>query len=180
MMADHNDNQQQFQKLDRVFRAGDLAGLRDALGNPTDFPNCPLPYSLGVCPLVYAIYWSPLPFIESLLEAGADPNYEADDGFPALIAVLSTDRHDRIDLMELLLKAGVAINQRGLNDWTPLHYAVSQRDLEAVRFLLDRGADPTLKTRIDDMTTALDEAEAIQFTEALEILQAAEDQMNDR
>lgn len=174
MTADLSDNQRQHMELDRAFRAGDLDAVRDALGDPADFPNCQLPGSLGDHPLVYALYWSPLAFIETLLQLGADANYADDDGFPSLIAVLSTDRDDRYALIERLLTAGAAIDQRGLNDWTPLHYAVSLRDLEAVRLLLSLGADPTLETRIDDYTTPLEDAKAIGFTEAIDILQQAQ------
>ena len=59
--------------------------LREAVGDPPDFPNNQMP--LGVGPiLTYAIYWSSLRFIEELLAIGADPNGHDNDGFPPLIA----------------------------------------------------------------------------------------------
>lgn len=175
MRADQGEHHQRFQILDRAYRAGNLDGVRMALGNPVDFPNCshPVELAVGDHPLEYAIYWSPLPFIETLLEMGADPNYADNEGFPSLIATLSTDRGDRYALAQLLLDAGARIDQRGLNDWTVLHYAVSRRDIKAVQLLLQHGADATLRTRIDDYTTPLEEAEAINFAEALEPLQRA-------
>lgn len=39
-----------------------------------------------------SIYHSPLAFIRTLLEIGADPNRPTDDGFPPLIAALSCTR----------------------------------------------------------------------------------------
>ncbi|MDA1325888.1 MAG: ankyrin repeat domain-containing protein [Proteobacteria bacterium] len=175
MRAGQGEHHQRFQILDRAYRAGDLDGVRAALGNPVNFPNCRHPFELAVGdhPLEYAIYWSPLPFIESLLKMGANPNYADESGFPSLIAALSTDRGDRYALVQQLLDAGARIDQRGLNDWTVLHYAVSLRDIKAVRLLLRYGADPALRTRIDDCKTPLEEAAAINFAEALEPLRRA-------
>jgi len=147
---------------------GDLVALLKILGNPSGFPNChqPLDLAAGDYPLEYAIYWSPMAFVAELLRLGADPSYVDPAGFPPLIAALSSRRADRNQILNLLLEHGADVGQRGINDWTPLHYAVSDRNLEAVRLLLSRGADPDLKTRIDDHTSALEDAEAIGFTEA--------------
>jgi ankyrin repeat protein len=66
---------------------------------------------------------------------------------------------------------------RGVNDWTPLHYAVSRRDVEAIRLLLLSGADPSLRTRIDDYETALEGAEEAGFEAGAFLLREA---MNSR
>ena len=169
MTDDGKERQQPGLAVDAAFRAGDLEALRAALGEPADFPNGCMPAALGMgdWPLAYAIYWSPLGFIETLRDLGAEPNYAHDDGFPSLIAALSAGR---IDVLRLLLERGADVGQRGLNDWTPLHYAVNQTDLAAVRLLLARGADPDLPTRIDDCTSALEVAEAAGFTGAVALL----------
>lgn len=163
-----------FRDVDGAFRAGDMAALVVALGAPADFPNCRMPHELGLgdYPLDYAIYWSPLPFIIELIEAGAATNGEADDGFPTLFTALSSDRVDRLKVLELLLENGADIGQRGINDWTPLHYAVMQRDLPAVEILLNHGADPSAPTRIDDYTTPMEDAVATGFTEAAALMAA--------
>jgi uncharacterized protein len=165
----------QLKAVDHAYRMGNLAGLRAALGNPADFPNCVQPLELGVgrYPLEYAIYWSPLPFIIELLEAGADARYPDDAGFPSLIAALSTDRPNRLAVLTLLLDNGADVGQRGINDWTPLHYAVVQRDLPAVELLLEYGADPVARTRIDDCTTPLEDAEATGFADAAALMRRA-------
>jgi hypothetical protein len=148
------------QRIDDAFRAGDLEGLRAALEDPAVVPNGPMPDTVGSC-LVHAIYHSPLAFIRTLLELGADPNAPVDDGFPPLIAVLSTVRQvpgstprtDADEVLRLLLAYGADPNQRGINDYTPLHMAVDMRYLLGVQILLDAGADPSLRTRIDDCDT---------------------------
>ncbi|MGH9253231.1 MAG: FKBP-type peptidyl-prolyl cis-trans isomerase [Vicinamibacterales bacterium] len=155
------------QRIDDAFRTGDLDGLRAAVADPTVVPNGRMPDTVGRC-LVYAIYHSPLAFIRTLLEIGADPNAPVDDGFPPLIAALSctrdapgaTRRTDVHDILRLLLSFGADPNQRGINDYAPLHMAVAERNPLAVQILLDGGADPQLRTRIDECETPLDMAEA--------------------
>jgi ankyrin repeat protein len=155
------------QRLHDAFCKGDLEALHSAVDDAAEIPNGPMPAVIGQC-LVYAIYHSPLSFIRTLLEIGADPNAPANDGFPPLIAALSclraapgrTRRTDIHDILRLLLTFGVDPNQRGINDYTPLHMAVAEQDPLAVQILLDGGADPELRTRIDDCETPLAMAEA--------------------
>lgn len=59
--------------IHEAFKRGDLEALRILLGDPPDFPNCRGPRGVGEIILEYAIYWSPLAFIRTLLELGADP-----------------------------------------------------------------------------------------------------------
>ena len=149
-----------FERIDAAFKAGDLEALRGAVGDPSIVPNGVMPLAVGPC-LTYAIYWSPLAFVRELLELGADPNHDDGDGFPPLHAVLSKThphpgsmtRTDVHEVIALLLKFGVDPNQRGLNDYTALHKAVEERNVDAIDLLLDAGADPNLKTRIDDYET---------------------------
>jgi ankyrin repeat protein len=58
-----------------------------------------------------------------------------------------------VDILSLLLSFGADPNQRGLNDYTPLHMAVGERNLAALKLLLEMGADLRLRTRIDDCET---------------------------
>src|SRR2546422_4391186 len=83
--AERRAEHEQFKKIDAAFRAGDLAALRTAVDDPGSVPNGPMPLAIGPC-LEYAIYHSPLPFIRTLLEMGADSNPDNHAGFPPLIA----------------------------------------------------------------------------------------------
>ena len=153
--------------IERAFAAGDLEALRAAVDDPSTVPNGVMPIEIGPC-LVFAIYRSPLSFIRTLLELGAEPNAPVDDGFPPLIAALScaqqvegaTPRTDLDDLLRLLLAFGADPNQRGINDYTPLHMAVAVGQPRAVAILMDAGADPDLRTRIDACETPIEMAEA--------------------
>jgi len=153
-----------------AYERGDLEALKALLGDPPDFPNCRGPAGAGAIILEYAIYHSPLPFVWTLLEQGADPNYQDHARFPSLIAALSSARSDRHELIELLLASGADVQQRGINDWTPLHYAAVTDDLEAIELLLAHGADPNARTRIDDCATPLEEAERLSQAKAVQLL----------
>ncbi len=160
-----------WRRIDAAFHAGDLEALRAAVDDPATVPNGRMPDGIGTC-LVYAIYHSPLPFIRTLLELGADPRAPVDDGFPPLLAALScgrevpgaTRRTDVDDIIRMLLSFGADPNQRGINDYTALHMAVAMGNPLAVRILLDGGADPSLRTRIDAYETAREMAEAAGLT----------------
>jgi hypothetical protein len=164
-------------RIDDAFRRGDLEGLRAAVDDPAAVPNGRMPDTVGPC-LAYAIYHSPRAFIRTLLEIGADPGGPAGDGFPPLIAALSCSRDvrgaarrtDVDDVLRLLLSFGADPNQRGINDYTPLHMAVAQINPLAVQVLLDGGADPESRTRIDRCETPLEMAKAARLDVIAEIL----------
>jgi uncharacterized protein len=166
-----------FQRIDDAFKLGDLEALRAAVDDPALVPNGVIGHTIGSC-LVYAIYHSPLPFIRALLEIGADPNAPVDDGFPPLIAALTCTRDERgvnsrtdvDEIVRLLLSFGTDPNQRGINDYTPLHMAVAERNAVAVQVLLEGGADPELSTRIDECETPLEMAQAAGLDDIAEIL----------
>lgn len=171
------DERERCLRIAAAFRAGDLAALRTAVEDPASVPNGTMPLAIGPC-LEYAIYHSPLAFIRTLLELGADPNPRNHTGFPPLVAALSCSRDhpgsaarpDVAEIVALLLEFGADPNQRGVNDYTPLHVAVGERHRVAVELLLRAGADPRLKTRIDEYETPRELAQRLGSRDLAELL----------
>jgi len=153
-----------------AFKTGDLEAVEAAIG--PDFPNGQVPGAFSPC-LAYAICHSPLAFIERLLALGADPDYESADGYPSLLTALATKREDRHQIVAALLAAGADVNQRGINDWTPLHYAAALDDPRGIELLVAQGADLDARTRIDNYATPLEEAEILGRAEAVKALRRA-------
>jgi ankyrin repeat protein len=163
-----------FRAIDAAFRAGDFIALGRLLGGSPRWFDGKMPFELGLGhPLEYAIYWGPFGLVEWLLGEGSSVNYEDDKGFPSLFAALSSDRPDRHRVISLLLAHGADPDQRGINDWTVLHYAVCRRDADALGMLLSAGADPELRTRIDDCETPLETARRAGFEAGVLLLEAA-------
>jgi uncharacterized protein len=172
---DRCERERLFLAIDNAFKAGDFEALGAALGGSPNWFDETMPFEFGLGhPLEYAVYWSPVEFIERLIAAGSNPNFVADDGFPSLIAALSTSRKDKLEIVQLLIDSGADLGMRGLNDWTPLHYAASTGDTAAVRLLLAAGADPQLRTRIDNLATPLEEAEASGMADIASLLRQAQ------
>ncbi len=143
--------------IEQATVAGDMSALRAAFGNPSDFPN--VQDQCGQSCLEYAIYRGPVALIRALLDLGADVDFPDAGGFPSLFAAIDRDAPDRHEVLELLLAAGANVQQRGVNDYTALHYAACRDDADAVEILLRHGADPDAATRIDHYATALEECE---------------------
>ena len=84
---------------------------------------------------------------EAVLAAGAPVNGVFGAGPPPLhFAVLaSADTDDNRCLALLLRQPGIDVNAAGRAGETPLHVAAASGRTEAVRLLLDAGANPTLR-----------------------------------
>jgi uncharacterized protein len=175
---------EKFRKIDAAFRNGDLEALRASVDERDCVPNGPMPLAVGPC-LEYAIYHSPIHFIRTLLEIGADPNPQNHAGFPPLIAALSCShpqpgfpgRNDTLDIIKLLLTFGADPNQRGINDYTALHMAVGELNLPAIEALLEAGADPRLRTTIDYYETPREMAEKAGMIEIASLLAVYESRL---
>ena len=80
-----------------------------------------------------------------LLERHADPNLPiAEYGETVLMTAIS---HGRLNIAKLLLNHGANLEAKDDNGWTALTYAVVRQDREAVRVLLDKGADVRVLTQ---------------------------------
>jgi hypothetical protein len=93
--------------------------------------------------------------VRLLLAAGADPNsaknhrhsgplHYAADGY---VRCPEGEPNRQVRTLQGLIDAGARINAADKNGATPLHRAVRTRSAAAVKYLLARGSDPTLRNK---------------------------------
>ena len=86
--------------------------------------------------------------VELLLDKGAKPNIPNEYGFAPLHTAVG---HGEKIISENLINKGAEVNQQSKNGSTPLHRAVEHpswdtpADIKMVKFLVENGADPTIK-----------------------------------
>ncbi|MDF2530332.1 MAG: Ankyrin [Gammaproteobacteria bacterium] len=78
--------------------------------------------------------------VESLLDQGADPNFQSMGWSPLIYTARGSS-----DCVRLLLKAGASVNFQGVMGWTALLHAASKGSSESVGLLLEEGADPNAR-----------------------------------
>lgn len=97
--------------------------------------------------------------------------YEKESGYaPLHTAILLDDEADALHFAQLLIERGAIVNQPNSNDGkTALHYAVDQRDLILVYYLLQQDADPKIEN-VNDLNVFLYACKSNQFSMARLIL----------
>jgi ankyrin repeat protein len=136
------------------------------------YPNVLDPYTHTPL-LALAISWAPVPAVRQLLESGADPNFQALDGFPALVGAVMAGREDTSSLIQVLVAAGAELDRQGINGWTALHAAANLDAAATAQLLLASGANPQVRTGVDLNETPLEEADRTGSRRVSELLRAA-------
>lgn len=100
-------------------------------------------------PLFFATGRHDLASMTLLLKAGADPNTVAAGsyGISPVHQVCCGHQYGAQAAIELLVKYGVHLNAQDKGGVTALHMAVRDRNVQAVRALLEHGADPDIEDR---------------------------------
>lgn len=80
--------------------------------------------------------------LQTMLDAGGDPNERGTDG-STLLHIAA--RNDDASVTLTLLAAGTDPATKNYIGWTPLHYAASNRNVAVTEALLAAGADPNAK-----------------------------------
>lgn len=124
---------------------------------------------MGLTPLMLSIAKDNLGLVEALIEADADVNAVDNAGMTALVfaanknsvrsvqllrragarieivndnlsGLMMAVRNSSLDLVEVMNPTVDEINLRAGDGWTSLYFAISRRDAEILKYLLERGA----------------------------------------
>ena len=101
----------------------------------------------GGTPLYSAVSNSKKEIVQTLLEAGADPNQKSKGRFSPLISACDKYRPN-LEIIKLLFEYGADPNIQGEDGNTPLHIAVRNDNSEITELLLTNGADPNIQDNI--------------------------------
>ena len=106
-------------------------------------------------PIMVACHKRDAVALQRALAAGADVNVRETGGWTAIHNLLYDGDH--VEMVSMLLKAGLDVNACSIADCTQLHIAVSQCRVNCVATLLAAGASPTViscgRTPLDSVTT---------------------------
>jgi uncharacterized protein len=143
-----------------VLESGDSAKLLALAGELDGFPHGDDPY-VGRRWITNAVDVGSLSTVRWFLSQGVDLNFCSDEGYTPLHSAIDRSLSDKHEVLALLLAAGAPVNRKGTNDWTPAHLAAARDDVEALRLLVQYGADLNIRTDIDDYSTPLEEARSL-------------------
>jgi len=100
-----------------VLRSGERAKLEALAESLVGFPEG-VDSWLGRRWILNAVDVGARSTIEWMLEKRVNLAFRDEEGYTALFAVIDSQRADRYDLLELLLRAGAPVNLKGRNEWT--------------------------------------------------------------
>jgi len=128
----------------------DLERARQLIAAGADLENN---HSYSMTPLMVAVRNGNINAVKLLIKAGANVNAKSspEESTPLMYA----SQRDWIDIMRMLLKAGAEIEATDSYGQTALHYAVLERNEEAMEFLLSAGANPNAANE-DEVTPLAD------------------------
>ncbi len=141
-----------------VLRPLKRRGLGYAPAKEQGGPDAPV--KGGLTALLFAARQGSLECVQALTKSGADVNQTSADGSsPLLVAV----QNGYYDLALYLINHGANVNLANSKGWTPLYLAVKNRNqettaipgpdtdgvLDFIKALLDRGADPNVRIKVD-------------------------------
>ncbi len=156
-----------------LLKDGSIGLLEEAAAVLDDFPEGEDDYFQRRW-IINALHCGASQSIKWILSKNVQLDFRDDEGGTVLISALERELADRYEVFELLLQHGAPINLQGWNDWTPAHMAAARNDVTALKLLVHHGADLTVRTRIDNYATPLEEARSLKRHEAVRYLESLE------
>ena len=137
--------------------AGDIPALDSLCKTLPDFPHG-VDSWVGRRWIINAIDSHSSAAVNWMIGKGVPLVFRDEEGRNVLQACLEHFEEHKVvhmhDIMRALIAAGADVDLKGLNDWTPLHFAIACCDIDSIRILLESSADRTIKTDIDEYESA--------------------------
>jgi len=158
-------------ELDLIYNAGQFflyaaeEDLREFCPEEDFLPEIPEHVRREI--IIDIIYSSPAYTVKFMLSKNLPLSFVSGEGYSPLHAAIDADYPEKYEIMETLIKKGADVNigatreTMAINSWTPLHMAMAREDKKATDILLKHGADPTIRTIIDDYSTPAETAEIL-------------------
>ncbi|KAI9776294.1 MAG: hypothetical protein M1839_000454 [Geoglossum umbratile] len=124
--------------------SGNEGILRYLIKNGADINACHKYFGVAICAAAFS---GRQEIVKLLLDAGADGNMAGSYNIegPRQSALTIAARKRNVGLMQLLLNMGCHVEGQNILGYGPLFTAISKGHEEAVRLLMEHGADPTRK-----------------------------------
>lgn len=152
-MSDYDD-------IMKLIMDGNIAGLEEASQVIADFPTGTDDF-INRHWITNGIDSGGVAVVEWMLSKKPLIRFRDDEGYTPIHSALERDSPDKYEILSLLISAGADVDAHGVNDWTPAHMAAAQNDVKALKILREAGADFSIRTRIDDYATPLEEAASL-------------------
>lgn len=144
-----NSAEHQAKVLISAIKEDDAEHLRDVLEKENLDVNAKL--KNGITPLIFACINKKYQSAEVLLDHGADPNIEDNEGYNALFHLISSAAYEQdYRMIMILIKKGADVNYKNKYGISVMIHAIFSQNLEAVRILAVSGAD--LNAKFNDKT----------------------------
>jgi ankyrin repeat protein len=170
LIMSQSEQSQEYRAIMDVLAFGDEAQFAELEQQVHGFPH-DVDHFLGRHWITNAVAAGSYGAIAWMLSRQVDLTFLDEEGYTILQTALERQTSDKYKIIELLLKHGAPINAQGINDWTPAHMASAREDIEALKQLIQFGADLSIRTRIDDYATPLEEAKLLKMTKSVEFLE---------
>lgn len=150
-------SREEYNKIMRLIVEGDQLKIASLSRRVPNFPN-------GRDPryhewwLINAIVNNAGEAVGWMLANGAPVGSRDSENRSLLQVAIDHAGSEKQKIVSMLLDAGAPVNEITYNGWTALHLAAIRDDVDVVKLLLSRGADPNIKRTIDGFMTAKEEA----------------------
>ena len=113
-----------------------------AAGADVDAPN----RRSGFTPVHVAAEYDNIEVLRRLLDAGGSVNLRSRHYYTPLAQMAWKTGPDDVEVAGILLDNGADIKAASRHGWTPLHHAAGAKNIELLRYLIERGAPLELRT----------------------------------